>query len=194
MIARRIAVILLAAGRATRFGGGKLGADLCGRPVARHASDRLAALPATMRIAVCSAHTPDLPGYRRLTLEPAGAPLSRSIATGIAALNAMPGGADAVLFALADMPLVPAGHFTRLVENFDGDRIATRSEGRNMVPAIFGAMHFAALSALEGDRGAGALLRDAPAIELASACALDIDTREDIEQARILIQATPALP
>lgn len=176
----RIAVILLAAGRATRFGGGKLAATLGGKPLAHHASDSLHSLPLFRRFAICSPQTPDFHGFTRLPLDPPEASLSRSIAIGIAALT----DEDAALFALADMPLVPTAHFANLITRFDGDRIATRVEGRNMVPAIFGRQHFAALASLVRDRGAGGLLRDAPSVELAPALALDVDTQDDLARAQ----------
>ncbi|NLR70229.1 nucleotidyltransferase family protein [Novosphingobium sp. ERN07] len=179
MTARRIAVILLAAGRATRFGGGKLGTALAGKPLARHAADNLSDLPFSRKIALCSIQTPHLPGFSRILLDPSKAPLSQSIATGIAALT----DEDAALFALADMPLVPTQHFAVLIARFDGDRIATRVDGRNMVPAIFGRQHFPALKKLVGDKGAGALLHDARSVELSAEHALDVDTLADLQSA-----------
>ncbi len=159
------ALILLAAGRGTRFGGAKLAASLAGKPLAAHAADCLAEIGFTRRIAICSAMTPDLAGFERVLLDPVDAPLSRSIAMGIAALD----GENSALFALADMPLVPPAHFAMLLERFDGNQIGSCVGNMTMVPAVFGAQHFAALMTLEGDRGAGALLRGAPAIPLASA-------------------------
>ncbi|MFM6831584.1 MAG: hypothetical protein ACKOVA_14795, partial [Novosphingobium sp.] len=57
-----------------------------------------------------------------------------------------------------------------------------------MVPAIFGAVHFPALMALCGDKGAGAMLRDAAAVEIEPSLALDIDTPEDLHHASALLQ------
>jgi CTP:molybdopterin cytidylyltransferase MocA len=179
-----IAVILLAAGRASRFGGGKLAADLAGKPVALHVGERLAAMPFSRKVLVCSTATPPIAGFDSIELDPPGAPLSQSIASGIAAIS----GPSAALIALADMPLVPTGHFERLIKAFDGERIGTSIAGRTMVPAIFGAQLFPALAALEGDRGAAAFLRDAPAIALEEAFALDIDTPDDLAHAEALLQ------
>lgn len=181
------ALILLSAGRGTRFGGGKLGAQLGDKPLARHAADRLAALPFTRLIAVCSPATPHLPGFERVALHPADGPLSRSIATGIAALD----GEAAALIALADMPLVPTAHFSALLAAFDGNMVASRVQSITMVPAVFGQHHFAALQHLSGDKGAGALLVDAPAIDLDCAYALDIDTADDLTLAEQIIAALP---
>lgn len=170
------ALILLAAGRGSRFGGGKLSARLGEKPLARHVSDRLLDLPLSRRITVCSASTPDLPGFERVLLEPADAPLSRSIAVGLAAI----GEATPVLIALADMPLVPFAHFAALTAAFDGNMVATKVGSVAMVPAIFGANHFETLKNLVGDRGAGALLRDAPWVELHPSLAIDVDTADDL--------------
>lgn len=182
------ALVLLGAGRGSRFGGGKLNAVLTGKPLARHAADRLAGLPFTRFIAVCSATTPDLPGFERVMVSPADGPLSRSIATGVAAL----GDETSVLIALADMPLVPTAHFQTLLAAFDGDIVASRVDGLAMVPAVFGAQHFTALKRLSGDRGAGALLRHAPAIELDPALALDVDTPDELRWAEQCILAAAA--
>jgi molybdenum cofactor cytidylyltransferase len=182
-----IALVLLAAGRGERFGGAKLAAPLAGKPLARHAADCLLALPFAEHIAVIGPDTPDLPGYRTVLLDPPGAPQSRSLAAGIATAQA--GGAAAIMVALADMPLVPRSHFEALLARFDGDRLATLGPDSAMPPALFGARHFVALMAVEGDRGAGALLRDAPGLRLPADAALDIDRPDDLLRAgRILVQ------
>jgi molybdenum cofactor cytidylyltransferase len=183
----RIAVVLLAAGRGERFGGAKLAVDLSGQPVACHAAAMLAGLSFAHRIVVAGPHTPDLAafGFQAVPLDPPGAPQSRSLAIGIAAAQAL--GADAVLVALADMPLVLRAHVEALVAAFDGDRIGSRADGVMMPPAIFGAVHFDELSGLSGDRGAGRLLSGAPCVELPPAAALDIDRPDDLDRARKLL-------
>lgn len=187
-IDRMTALVLLAAGRGTRFGGGKLHAPLAGKPLARHVADRLGCLPFSRLIAVCADATPDLPGFERVMLNPADEPLSRSIAAGIAALR----DETSVLIALADMPLVPSAHFQALLAAFDGDVVASGVGALTMVPAVFGARHFAALQNLTGDRGAGALLRAAPRIALDPALALDVDTPVDLPRAeRIILASDP---
>lgn len=183
------ALVLLAAGRASRFGSAKLAAMLGDRSLARHAADRFATLPLRAHIAVTGPHTPPLPGYARVALDPPDAPQSRSLALGIAA--ARDAGAQAVLIALADMPFVPLTHVEALFARFDGDRIASLGPQSPMPPALFGAHHFAALAALTGDRGASALLRDAPGIPLPASAALDIDRPEDLVMAQGLLTAAP---
>lgn len=179
MKAEDIACVLLAAGRGTRFGGGKLAAELAGKPLVRHVAERLAMLPFAQHLIVTSDSTPPVAGFERIGLSPPDAPLSRSIASGIAALS----GNSPALIALADMPLVPAAHFARLIAEFDGNCIGTAVAGRIMVPAIFGPGLFPQLMALEGDRGAAPLLRHAPSIPLDEDHALDIDTQDDLVRA-----------
>ena len=183
----RVVLVLLAAGRARRFGADKLAQDLAGKPLAWHAGQRLAALPFAARIAVCSAATPPLArfGYREVPLDPPGAPLSRSIALGVAAAEAA--GGRAVLLALADMPLVSSTHFRALVEAFDGTPLATRAGATAMPPALFGRSSFAALRQLTGDRGARDLIAQADTLALDPLLALDIDTPADLIRAERII-------
>ena len=179
-----IAVVLLAAGRGVRFGGGKLAAELGGRALVLHAAGVLAGLPFARRIAVVGPGVPALGGLGFDAVFAAeGAPMSASLAAGVRAAE----GARAVLIALGDMPLVPAAHLRALVAGFDGDRIASSSGGRVMPPAIWGARHFPALMALQGDKGAAALLVGAPWVALPAGAALDVDTAEDLARAAALI-------
>jgi molybdenum cofactor cytidylyltransferase len=182
-----LALVLLAGGHSVRFGGPKLIAPLGGKPLALHAAEMLSALPFAARYAVVGPAVPDLAalGYNCVPLDPPGAPQARSLALGVAAAQA--GGAHAVLVALADMPLVPAKHIRALVSAFDGDRIATAADDVTMPPAVFGAGHFAALTALDGDRGGAARLKDAPTVPLDPLLALDVDRPEDLSRAAGLL-------
>lgn len=178
-----IAAILLAAGQASRFGSPKLAASLGGRPVCTHVAMTLSRLPVTARIAVVGPQTPDLVGFGFdcTPLDPAGAPLSRSIALGVERAIAV--GARAVLIALADMPLIPLEHFQALLDRFDGHAIGTAVDGRAMPPAVFGASLFPQLLALHGDSGAKQLLQAMPTVPLSRDLAFDIDTVRDLELA-----------
>ncbi|AXU20647.1 hypothetical protein C7W88_11290 [Novosphingobium sp. THN1] len=66
--------MFLAAGRGSRFGGGKLAATLAGRPLARHLGDRLAALPFRRKLMICCEATPEVEGFERLALAPPAPP------------------------------------------------------------------------------------------------------------------------
>jgi molybdenum cofactor cytidylyltransferase len=184
-----LALVLLAGGRGTRFGGAKLIAPLAGQPLALHAAAMLCALPFSQCFAVTGPDVPDLAalGFTCIALDPPGAPQARSVALGVAAARAA--GANAVLLALADMPLVPADHIRALAARFDGDRIATSANGVTIPPALFGAAHFAALTALTGDRGGAMRLSGAPLLALDPDLALDIDQPEDIARAEAMLAA-----
>ncbi|WP_421846828.1 NTP transferase domain-containing protein [Novosphingobium sp.] len=183
-----LALVLLAGGQSARFGGPKLVAPLGGKALALHAAEMLAALPFAARYAVIGPNAPDLAalGYSCVALTPPGAAQARSLALGVAAAHA--GGAQAVLVALADMPLVPEAHVRSLVEAFDGDRIATTAGGVTMPPALFGAAHFAALTALDGDHGGAVRLKGAPTVPLDPLLALDVDRPEDLARAEALLR------
>lgn len=183
----KIAAVLLAAGRASRFGAPKLAARLGGRAVCAYAAGTLVRLPLANRIAVVAAPVPGLVelGFDCVPLEPAGAPLSRSIALGVE--RAITSGAQAVLIALADMPLVPLTHFEALLAQFDGFGIATRSNERVMPPALFGPELLPLLGELQGDTGARALLQELLCVELSAELALDIDTPADLAQAERML-------
>lgn len=182
-----LSLVLLAGGQSARFGAPKLIAPLAGKALALHAATMLAALPFAARHAVVGPDVPDLAalGFDLVPLDPPGAPQARSLALGVAA--AMARAPRGVLIALADMPLVPREHIQALAGAFDDDRIATSAGGITMPPAIFGARHFAALTALGGDRGGAARLKDAPTIPLDPALALDIDRPEDLARAEQIL-------
>jgi molybdenum cofactor cytidylyltransferase len=108
--------------------------------------------------------------------------MSRSIAIGVGAVAAQQ--SDGLLLALADMPFVPAAHIEELVSSFDGNMVASSAGGVAQPPAIFGPGFFAALSRLEGDRGARDLLRSARLVEAQAEWLQDIDTRIELDEAR----------
>jgi CTP:molybdopterin cytidylyltransferase MocA len=98
----------------------------------------------------------------------------------LAARLATEAGLDAVMIALADMPLVPAAHFTALIEAICGtNEVVVSSDGETRLPpAIFGSDHFAMLAGLAGDTGARAILGEGKAIRCPSQSLVDIDTPE----------------
>jgi CTP:molybdopterin cytidylyltransferase MocA len=98
--------------------------------VIAHVAAATQALPLAQRILVAAPDVPGLPGFTRVALEPPDAPQSRSLALGLAAV----GDAQAVLIALADMPLVPPAHFARMLALFDGDRLTSACEGQRLPP------------------------------------------------------------
>ena len=123
--------------------------------------------------------------------------ISRSIRCGIrAALEAGPP-PEAVLIALADMPFLSAG---KLAEwraawrrNPELDYVAGRSRGTALPPVLWPRKRFGELLNLEGDAGAGALLRSGALrgafVELTGLESLDLDTPAELEEARVIWHA-----
>jgi molybdenum cofactor cytidylyltransferase len=105
-----------------------------------------------------------------------------------AGLAAVAARADAVLVVLADMPEVGASEIDRLIAAFDpgeGREIvrAVTADGTPGHPVLFGRRFFESLAALEGDRGARDILRDAAefVVEIPTpgrAALTDLDTPE----------------
>jgi molybdenum cofactor cytidylyltransferase len=185
----KTAAVLLAAGRASRFGSAKLSAELGGRALGSYAAERIARVPLDLRVAVVSADNPDLTafGFDCVTLEPVDAPLSRSLALGVARASEL--GAERVLIALADMPFVPLTHFVALLAQETGEGAATVCNGIAMPPAVFGPALLPALMSLRGDQGARGLVQGLPTIELAVELAIDIDRPADLEIAERYLQS-----
>jgi CTP:molybdopterin cytidylyltransferase MocA len=175
--------LLLAAGRSSRFGpANKLLAPFRGAPLVTHAAGALAALPLDHRLAVTAdARVASLlPGFRIVGADPAGLQ-SDSLKAGLRAAGAL--GADLVLVALADMPLVTPDLLSAVLDAARGHGIAAAVDGDLVTPpAAFAADRFPALLALSGDRGAGALLRGLPSSARVPAPGLlaDIDTEGDL--------------
>jgi molybdenum cofactor cytidylyltransferase len=178
-------LILLAAGRAERFGGGKLAADLGGVPLGLHAARTLAALPFAERIAVVAADKPDFAalGYRVLVNADPARDMASSVRMGAAAAEGA-----AVLLALADMPCITAAHVQRLFDAARGsDAVVASTDGyRASPPALFGRDRLADLLALAGDRGARDLIARGVHVRTPAEELIDIDTPEELERLRTL--------
>lgn len=161
----RLAAIVLAAGRSTRFGAlNKLLADYAGRPVIRHAAQAL--LDAGLPVIIVTGHQADevraaLSGLEvRFVHNPDYASgMSGSLRAGIDALEE---DVDGALIALGDMPAISPRLVQVLIENFapaEGRLIvAPRFEGRRGHPILWARRFFSELRAIEGDTGARHLL------------------------------------
>jgi molybdenum cofactor cytidylyltransferase len=194
---RKIAALLLAAGRSTRMGGpNKLLEDLHGKPIVRHAAEALAASGASPVVAV-TGHEGErvASALAGLDIERVHNPdyaegLSTSLKVGLAAL---PPESDAVAVALGDMPDVTGALIDRLVAALDPARgaliaVPTR-EGRRGNPVVWSRRFFDDLSRIEGDTGARHLigLHNEAVVEVPvddEAAFHDIDTPEALQSAR----------
>lgn len=182
----RIAAVLLAGGGSRRFGSeDKLLAELDGKPLARHAANRLAEIGFGKLIAVT---TPGLarlfPEFETVINARPEEGQSRSLRLGVEAS----GDADAALIALADMPFVSAAHLRALLAAHD-ELTASSLDGTAMPPALFNRSMFPSLKALQGDSGARSLLAGANLVQASPAELADIDTRDDLSRAS---RSTPA--
>jgi molybdenum cofactor cytidylyltransferase len=163
---KRIAAVVLAAGRSTRMGGpNKLLAEIARRPLVRIVAEEALASRADPVIVVA--------GHQREGVEKAlaGLPvrvvhnpdfaegLGTSLRAGIAAV---PADTDGVIVCLADMPRVDATLMNRLIAAFDPDRgalvVVPTFEGKRGNPVLWSRRFFPDLMAIEGDVGARHLI------------------------------------
>lgn len=109
--------------------------------------------------------------------------MGSSIRLGVQTLETVAKGVEGVVLMTCDQPAVTAQHL-RLIAAKDEIK-ASRYVGRNGIPAYFPAEYFGSLVTLRGDVGARELLIDAR-YEGLERGELDVDTREDLERARML--------
>ncbi len=179
----RIAGILLAAGRGTRFGAHKLLCPVEGVPMVLGAARALAPLDGViavtregdqkMRDGLAAA------GIRSVGCPTAGNGMGASIACGIAATA----GWDGWIVALGDMPFVSAETVEQLARLLRrGAQVAAPVyRGRRGNPVGFGAEYAPLLGALTGEEGARRLIRTFVPLEVDDPGVLiDIDTPDDL--------------
>jgi CTP:molybdopterin cytidylyltransferase MocA len=178
-------VAVLAAGRASRFGGGKLDAPCAGKPLGRWVLDAVAEAGLPAGIVVTGADGVAFAEASSWELAPnpqADQGLGSSLA--LSARTALGRGERALLVLLADMPLLDAGFLHKLARS--APPAATRyPDGDPGVPALFGQAQLASLAELHGDRGAAALLNLMDGLRLLEPPAgmlRDVDTPLDLAE------------
>jgi molybdenum cofactor cytidylyltransferase len=159
---KRVAAVVLAAGRSTRMGGpNKLLAEIARRPLVRIAAEAAVASRADPVIVVAGHQRDeiakavgDLP-VRVVDNPDFAQGLGTSLKAGIAAV---PEQSDAAIVCLGDMPRVDAALMNRLIEAFDPERGALIAvptfEGKRGNPVLWSRRFFPDLMAIEGDVGA----------------------------------------
>jgi CTP:molybdopterin cytidylyltransferase MocA len=184
-------VAVLAAGRATRFGGGKLDAPCAGKPLGRWVLEAVAQARLPAGIVIGAAQGPAFAegsGWDVLANPLADQGLGTSLA--LAARAALAREARALLVLLADMPLV-GPHYLRALAAAVPPTATRYPDGDPGVPALFGQAQLPALAELHGDRGAAALLNLADGLTLLkppAATLRDVDTAADLaEIERVLV-------
>lgn len=187
-----VTAVVLAAGAGRRFGGGKLLAEVGGRPLIQHVLLNLAEAPVGETIAVVGAEAARV----REVCEPFGVRIvenpewaagqSTSVRAGILACGS---GVKAAVVLLGDQPFVGAAAVEKLVDAFeDGASVAVATYGeRRRNPVLFSREVWPVLlEELSGDEGARSVLRRHPEIVVEVPCdgvaePTDVDTREDLE-------------
>lgn len=182
---------ILAAGQSQRFGDqDKLAAMLGEQMLGLHVAQSLTSFACEQRVVVaplnhaCAAEWIRM-GYETIANDQ-GAD-GQAVSVALAAKAAQQAGASALIICLADMPFITASIIAglqALFQQHDRAKIVAASAGQQpMPPAIFPAHYFAALTALEGDKGARELLKMARRFDINGHHMLDIDTPADLQLA-----------
>ena len=178
--------LILAAGGGTRFGSGppKQLAPLGGRPLLEWAVRAQCAVPALERVVVVlgarAAEVRAAVAFGRaevIVCEDWASGQAASLRRGLSELA----GSQRVVVTLGDAPLVTP----QVIELFVAAQPRTRAvyDGRPGHPVVLGAEEIAALTSLDGDRGARGLLRGGPVVEVGHLCSgRDVDTPDDLEE------------
>ncbi|MEW6640108.1 MAG: molybdopterin-binding/glycosyltransferase family 2 protein [Pseudomonadota bacterium] len=194
---RRVAAVVLAAGRSTRMGGpNKLLAELGGKPLVRIVAEHALRSKAAS-VVVVTGHQADAVRAALAGLDVTfvhnpdfASGLASSVKAGVAAV---PADADGAVVCLGDMPMVETALINRLIEAFDPDRGALIavpvSDGRRGNPVLWSRRFFPELMTLDGDTGARHLIaRHGEAVAEVpvegKGAFLDIDTPDALELAR----------
>lgn len=174
-------VVVLAAGRGERFGGGKLDAPCAGKPLGGWALDAVAGAglaPGTVVVGPGGAHFADTSAGWKLLVNPRPeAGLGSSLA--LAARAALARGDEALLVLLADMPLVTPGYLRELAAT-PPPAATSQPDDHAGVPALLDRGLIERAARLTGDRGAGPLLEGATLLDPPPGMLRDVDTAEDL--------------
>jgi molybdenum cofactor cytidylyltransferase len=193
----KIAAIILAAGRSTRFGQDRVAtkavAELDGAPLVRRVA-RAALASRASPVLIVTGHARNLIAatledydVRVVDAPDYAAGLSRSLRAGVAAV---PDDADGAVVLLADMPLIAPSLIDTLIATFetapDAKAVVPTYAGRRGNPVLLARRLFATVAGLDGDRGAGQILAE---IEGVVECPVtdesifaDVDTPDDLCQ------------
>jgi molybdenum cofactor cytidylyltransferase len=198
---RRIAAVVLAAGRSTRMGAvNKLIAEIGGKPLVRIAVEQALASRASPVIVVT--------GHERERVEAAlnGLPVrvvhnpdyAKGLGTSLkAGIAAVPDDADGAIICLGDMPQVNAALIDKLIAAFDPEKgvlvVVPSIDGRRGNPVVWSRRFFHDLMAISGDIGArhliGSYIEAVIEVPVDDDAALtDVDTPESLSAVKAEIE------
>ncbi|HCJ29415.1 MAG TPA: CTP--molybdopterin cytidylyltransferase [Pseudomonas sp.] len=194
----KVVGLMLAAGRASRFGADKRRARLAdGRTLLEASLENAAAAFDELLLVLRDGDTVDdlrLPPQVRMLRTPlAERGLGASLAAGVAALSTQPAEVLAVL--LGDMPWLRPQTCARLIAEAGPERIVQpHHDGRPGHPVLFGRAFWPALCELDGDEGARRLIRSytdcyRPVVVDDPGILLDVDRPADLDG-----RPAPAIP
>lgn len=193
MADRSTAIAMLAAGSGSRFGGGKLDADLGGKAVGCWAAEAAQAADFAKYFIVTPPTPPafadQLVGWERVINPDPERGISGSIGTAAKAAA----GHRRLVIILADMPLVEVDHLKRLS---DGNRImfTLQTDRRKGVPAAFPAEIFGVLAAMPEGSSPAALdwnIAVDTLEPLSGRSLIDVDTAADLALLRQMVSTQP---
>jgi molybdenum cofactor cytidylyltransferase len=181
----KTAVLVLAAGSASRFGSLKQLALIDDKPMLQHCIDTANSLFPNAVYTVLGNQFQtiiDSITSTNIIINPQWqCGLGSSIAVGTSYLQDH---FDAILILLADQPRIKSHHLKKLIDLFEGQQVAcSRYNNRLGVPAIFAKPYFTALKQLTGDSGGKVLLESISPVPKSLAMAnatSDIDYPEDL--------------
>ena len=188
MQAKDVAIVLLAAGNARRFGADKLMADFEGAPMGARVAPELVSVAAAAHFAVCQPDALISAHYKRLGFDIVDNPnpgIGLSGSLHLAVEGALRTDAQALLIALADMPFVHAAHVEALIAACTHDVVASFDGNQPMPPAIFPRSHWPELLATVGDAGARHILAHAEKLTAPAGTLCDIDTPDDLAASKV---------
>jgi molybdenum cofactor cytidylyltransferase len=183
-----VCAVILAAGFSERFGSNKLIMDVGGKPIIRHAiesalgssADKVAVVipvGSTMRTYISASVT-------LITNSLRDKGISSSIA---AAVKYLKESADAIMFMVADQPMIDAGTLDNILWIFRQNPsfiVASSVNGELRNPMIFPKRYFEELLQLTGDSGAKSValknIKHVIRVEVNPEKLVDIDTVDDL--------------
>jgi molybdenum cofactor cytidylyltransferase len=176
-----IAVVVLAAGQAKRFGSDKLMVPIDGAPLGARLAKTLVPMGFGWRFAVCqtgAALSQHIAAMNFAIIDNAAPEKGQAHSLHLAVHAAERTAAKALLVTLADMPFVTQSHLAAVAA---GDGLTASSFGdAPMPPALFPRSYWPMLLATDGDAGARQLLGDANIVTATPVELRDIDVADDL--------------